>query len=74
MKNILLINGDDMTSYYNSELLANLEGCQNIRFGNTINFSTHTRFESQNNPKVMVAFNLYLKFLSKTVERIIITL
>lgn len=74
MKSILIINGEDMTSYYNSELLANLENCKDIRYGDTINFSTNTRFESPNNPKVMDAFNIYLRFLNTTVDRIIINL
>jgi len=73
-KDILIINSSDMTSYYNGELLAHLQDCQDIRFGDTINFATNTRFEGDGQSRVMDAFNVYLQHLSRTVSRIIINL
>ena len=66
-------NGSDMTSYYNAELLAYLQDCKDVNFGDTLNFSTNTRFEGTGS-KAVNAFNVYLRHLTKSVDRIIINL
>jgi hypothetical protein len=73
MKDILLLNKSDFSGYHNEELLANLEGCQDINFGTTINMPTNLVFEGNTQSNVMNAFNAYLRHLSRTVSRIIIT-
>jgi hypothetical protein len=73
IRNILIVEGSDMLSYHNAELLAHLTDCQDIKFGDTLNFSTNTRFEGTGS-RAVEAFNIYLRFLSKSVERIIINL
>lgn len=71
---ILLMEASDFTASYNSQLLAHLEDCQDIVFGNMINFSTHTYFAGEEHIPVIAAFNTYLKFLQRSVDRIIIYL
>ena len=76
MKNetILLMNAEDFTSSHNSELLAHLEDCQDVRFGDTLNFPTRIRFAGEHEVPVIRAFNMYLMRLSQSVDRIIISL
>ena len=73
IKNILIVQASDMTSYYNGELLAYLKDCKDISFGDTLNFSTNTRFEGTGSIAVG-AFNTYLRILSNSIDRIIINL
>jgi hypothetical protein len=73
MKDILTLSRSDFNNYYGGELLSNLESCPDINFGTTINFQTNTRFDGTIGSQVMDAFNIYLRHLSRTVSRIIIT-
>jgi len=74
MKDVIIVKAEDMKSSYNSQLLAHLEDIKEIRFGDTINFSTNTRFEGDATIPVIEAFNIYLRRLSRNVSRIIINL
>jgi hypothetical protein len=72
-ENILLLDANDFTSSYNSELLGVLEDCQQINFGTHLNFTTNIRFEGNgNNNRVVQAFNIYLQQLRREYSRIII--
>ena len=72
-ENILLLDANDFTSNYNSELLGALEDCQAINFGTHLNFPTNIRFEGNSNGVVIQAFNIYLQqLLSREYSRIII--
>lgn len=71
---ILLMDANDFTSSYNSQLLAHLEDCVDINQGDKLNFSTRTYFAGEEDIPVIKAFNHYLKFLSRDVDRIIINL
>ena len=70
----MVLDKEDFNNYYGQELLANLESCPQIRFGDTLNFETKTIFNGTQNSSVVDAFNMYLRNLSRTVERIIINL
>lgn len=72
MENVLIMNRGDFKGYYNEELLANLEGCSDIVQNGIINFKTNTNFQGETRSRVMDAFNIYLRHLKKTVNRIII--
>jgi len=74
MRNILILSRSDFSNYYGQELISNLEGVEDIRFGDALNFATNTNFHSNANPRVIEAFNVYLRQLRQTVERIIINL
>ena len=74
MKNIMILDREDFNNYYGQELLANLESCPQIKFGNTLNFVTKTVFDGTQGSRVIDAFNIYLRNLSSSVERIIINL
>ena len=71
-ENILLLDANDFTSSYNSELLGALEDCQQINFGTHLNFSTNIRFEGNQNSRVIQAFNIYVQQLRREYSRIII--
>lgn len=73
-ENILIMNAEDFTSSYTSELLAHLEDVPDLRKGDTLNFPTRTVFRGMENNRVITAFNMYLQRLSHEVDRIIITL
>ena len=74
MKSILLLNRSDFNNYYGEELLAHLEDIESININDTINFTTKTVFKGKTFVKTMDAFNMYLRHLSQTVDRIIINL
>lgn len=74
MKSILLLNRSDFNNYYGEELLAHLEDIESININDTINFTTKTVFKGKTFVKTMDAFNMYLRYLSQTVDRIIINL
>lgn len=67
---ILLVDAEEFTYNYTSELLATLEGCQQINFGDHLNFSTNIRFEGEQQSRVIFAFNQIVQRLG--VDRIII--
>lgn len=67
---ILIMDAKDFTYSYTSELLATLEGCQQINFGDHLNFSTNIRFEGERQSRVIFAFNQIVQRLG--VDRIII--
>ena len=71
---ILMLDARDFTSSYNSELLAHLEDCPSINFGSYLMFSPAIVFENNNGatPKVLQAFNFYLRYLRMTCTRIVI--
>ena len=71
---VMVMTSDDFKGYYNEELLAHLSDCKDIRFGDTLNFSTNIRFDGVGTIRVMDAFIKYLMALKKTVGRIIIYL
>ena len=71
---ILLLNAEDFTSSYNSQLLGYLEEVPGFKVNDTLNFSTRTRIRSQERVPVLEAFNMYLQQLSRDTDRIIITL
>ena len=71
---ILLLNAEDFTSSYNSQLLGYLEDVPGFKVNDTLNFSTRTRIGSQQRVPVLEAFNMYLQQLSRDTDRIIITL
>lgn len=67
---ILVMDAKEFTYSYTSELLATLEGCQQINFGDHLNFPTNIRFEGEQQSKVIFAFNRMVQRLG--VNRIII--
>lgn len=71
---ILMLDAKDFTSSYGSELLGHLEDCPDINFGSYLMFRTDLVFESMNGavPKVMQAFNVYLRQLRTSCTRIMI--
>ena len=71
---ILLMHAEEFESSYTSELLAYLEDVPNFKVNNTLNFSTNIRIGSQEQIKVLHAFNIYMQYLSQSIDRIIITL
>ena len=71
---ILLLNAEDFTSSYNSQLLGYLEDVPGFKVNDTLNFSTRTRIGSQERVPVLEAFNVYLQQLSRDADRINITL
>jgi hypothetical protein len=71
-ENILLLDANDFTSNYNSQLLGELEDCKQINFGTYLNFSTNIRFEGNQNSRVIQAFNIYVQQLRREYSRIII--
>tara|TARA_R110002050_G_scaffold79721_2_gene170414 strand:- start:402 stop:650 length:249 start_codon:yes stop_codon:yes gene_type:complete len=71
---ILLLDAEDFTSSYNSQLLGYLEDVPGFKVNDTLNFSTRTRIGSQERVPVLEAFNMYLQQLSRDTDRIIITL
>tara|TARA_R110000851_G_scaffold162614_5_gene306453 strand:+ start:207 stop:425 length:219 start_codon:yes stop_codon:yes gene_type:complete len=71
MKDVLILNRSDFKGYHNEELLANLDSCDDIKFGKSINFKTNTRFEGTGS-RVMDAFNIFLRHLTRSTDRIII--
>lgn len=71
---ILLMNAEEFESSHTSELLAYLEDVPNFKVNNTLNFSTNIRIGSQEQIKVLHAFNIYMQYLSQSIDRIIITL
>ena len=52
MRNIMVLDKEDFNNYYGQELLANLESCPQIRFGDTLNFETKTIFNGTQNSSV----------------------
>ena len=58
---ILLLNAEDFTSSYNSQLLSYLEDVPGFKVNNTLNFSTRTMIGSQERVPVLEAFNIYLQ-------------
>ena len=70
-ENILLLDANDFTSSYGSQLLGLLEDCEVINFEDHLNFTTDLRFEGTNNI-VIHAFNIYMQQLKREYSRIII--
>ena len=71
---ILLLSEEDFRMNYTSELLAYLEDVPSFKVGNTLNFRTNVIIRGTQDVKVLDAFNQYMRVLSQTVDRIIITL
>jgi len=71
---ILVLDAEDFTSSYNSELLGHLEDCPSINFGSYLMFRTDLVFENDNGapPKVLQAFNFYLRQLRASCTRVMI--